>query len=315
MLIHIFFLYIVCFFHTALPMDNIFSQDHHQLINKEKYQGPYKHTLKINIDNNDAGFFSWFKSVIGCLEYFEQHKDIFTNININLNGGPYHDHSRGSNWWEQYFKPITINQTPSTAQTNNSIMTSTITNLEYLKNLGFYACNENFSRERAFYLISKYIKIHTPIQEYIDSIIEHEFKNHFVVGIHYRGTDKMYEAREISYQDIYDTIEEEIHTHSTQPYKIFIATDDQLFLNDIAAKFNSTFALPMHRSTNENPVHLGAQPVSPYQRGLEALLDCVLLSQCNVLIIKTQSNLSSSASDFNPNVPIIMLNNPRPGLR
>ena len=78
---------------------------HHSITQQRR--GPYENILKVNIYNHEAGFFSWFKGVIGCLEYYEQHRDIFTGIEIGFFNA-YQENEYGSNWWSYYFDPIYI---------------------------------------------------------------------------------------------------------------------------------------------------------------------------------------------------------------
>lgn len=288
---------------------DIFDTKLHNVVS-EKPSEAYQHTLRVNFKNHNGGFFSWFKGIIGSLEYFDRNAT-FTDMQIELTGGPYQDQDQNQNWWNNYFEPI-IAKKKSTEKKQLSCVS--VLPSEHLIGLSFAACNKKFSRERAYYLINKYIKLKNFVQEIIDDIIESEFTGYYVIGIHYRGTDKAQEAPHVQYEAIYNQIKR-IIKDINKPCKIFIATDEQTFLDDIRTKFTSVFALDIIRSTNGTPLHLGKQPVSPYQRGLEALLDCVLLSRTNILIIKTQSNLSSSASDFNPTIPLILLNNPFHNLR
>ncbi|MEI6790088.1 MAG: hypothetical protein WCK42_02780, partial [Myxococcaceae bacterium] len=60
------------------------------------------------------------------------------------------------------------------------------------------------------------------------------------------------------------------------------------------------------RSKDGKPLHLGKQQ-GQYESGLDALMDCLVLSKTN-LLIRTSSNLSRWSAYFNPDLPVIELN-------
>lgn len=271
------------------------------------YAATASSVLKFSVFNHDGGFFSWFKGAIGFLNFFEKNKKSgrYEGAEIFFTGGPYFEQERGQNWWEYYFEPISL--LPDGSKTTTTVTMS-------LAKFSIEACKVSFSRQLAHSLISKYIRLKPDIQNEVDAYVQNNFEGYFVIGIHYRGTDKSDETIHISRNRIYSELEA-LLKHAKRECKIFVATDEQDFLEEIERKYDVVIALPMQRSSNGVPLHLGNQLVSPYTRGKEALLDCLLLAKSDIMIVWTQSNLSSAASDFNPNMPVVILNNPRPDLR
>src|SRR5690606_31893810 len=121
------------------------------------------------------------------------------------------------------------------------------------------------------------------------------FSDQFMIGIHYRGTDKITEASYISYDKVLQEIKNQIKNIKVD-FKIFIATDDQNFLDYIKSYFKYKYDivyLNYYRSSNNLPIHINpTKDYSAYKIGEDALMDCILLSKCNILI-RTHSSLSS----------------------
>ncbi len=63
-----------------------------------------------------------------------------------------------------------------------------------------------------------------------------------------------------------------------------------------------------HRSSGTAGVHLSNR--NQYKIGEESILDALLLSKCD-LLVRTSSNLSLWSTYFNPDLPVILLNERR----
>ncbi len=159
------------------------------------------------------------------------------------------------------------------------------------------------SREEAHRLIEKYIVVKKPLQKKIEAFIKNHFQDSFIIGIHYRGTDKISEAPRISYEKVFKEIEKAIKGHDS--YKLFVATDEQAFLDAISVRYKGkVIFIEAIRSTNGKAIHSSQK--NGYQKGEEAVLDCVLLSKTN-LLLRTASCLSACSTFFNPTLPVILL--------
>jgi len=254
----------------------------------------FKNTIFVFTSRNRTpGFFSNFEGVLGFLDFYETHPCAGVSVNFE-NQGYYYDSSHGPNWWEYYFEPINI------VHNNKGFTRYLDWDSMHLLSLKTYTL---MSRWRAHELISRYVKIKPAITTRVQDFTQQNFDGSFIIGIHYRGTDKNLEADRVSYQKVYDEIEK-ITCHIPH-YKIFVATDEQAFLDDIVKKYDTIIYYPVIRSRSECAVHV--MPGNGYIKGEQALIDCLILSRCN-LIIRTESYLSHCAGFFNPFVPIITLN-------
>ncbi len=238
------------------------------------------------------GFFSVFNTVLGALEFYENSDDADGFIVDFEKSGFFYDPNFGENWWEYYFEPIKL----GTPNINEIIFK------EYKKITFSFSAQLKMSRERSYELINNYIKLKPHIQNKLDAFVKEHFEGETVIGLHYRGTDKILEAPKINYELVGKLLSKEIENDNS--IKIFVATDEDSFLQYMYKKFpGRIIALDAIRSKNDIPVHK-IMTESPYQKGEDALLDCLLLSKCSK-IYKTASNLSDVSIKFNPTMPVI----------
>lgn len=257
--------------------------------------GAVKYVLK----DRPAGFFSLFNSVLGALDNYEASRE-FVGFEVNFgNRGYYYDKIRGENWWQYYFEPIKISK--------GNFDNMAVQELPQNQSCRFSIFAQfDMSRKRANELINKYIRTKPHVQKRIDLFVENNFKNYTVIGVHYRGTDKVSEAPVVPYERVYNTIKKDVV--NIKNTKIFIATDDEYFLNFMKIKFGEqVICLDATRSLNGAALHT-SQQYDKYNLGEDAIVDCVLLSKCNKLY-KTASNLSDTSVKFNPDMPFVNLSN------
>jgi hypothetical protein len=255
----------------------------------------------------NPGFFCSYQSVIGFLNYCEQNN--ITGFEVFFEKGLYFDGSIGPNWWEYYFEPIKF------GGHQNYNMIEHMADMQ--KSHWGTETISTMSKNRANELINKYIKLRSNIQSKIDDFSRLHFQEKYIVGIHYRGNDKSSEAPRVAFEVVFEAINNVIRDKSN--YKIFVATDEQLFLDYMIGKFGGLLDYTnSHRSKNNDPIHhIDGRPTDiSYILGEEAVIDCYLLSQSDIMI-RTFSNLSSSAANINPLLPVIDLNKAtyRDGLR
>ncbi len=252
-------------------------------------------SVKIPEDRFLSGFFSMFGVVVGALELYDQGNIASLSLDFGKRGF-YYNPERGDNWWTYYFEPFNLPV--------KSTVLITLPIDQLIRRRLFDVSLES-GPERNFELIQKYIKIKKNILKKVESFQKARFKGRFVVGIHYRATDKFLgEAPEMSRQDFIKRIIEETETFK-DPY-FFVATDDAFFIDEMLKVFpDKVFFLDAERSETDQPIHTGSS--SPDKQGEEALLDCLLLSKTNFLI-RTSSNLSLASTWFNPTLPVVLVN-------
>ena len=240
-----------------------------------------------------SGFFSNFCCVLGFLNAYENKGGMVVDFK---NQGLFYEADLGPNWWTYYFEPINVRGKKKC--TYKKLMPFEI------MSLGIYTYTK-MSRERGHDLIAKYIKVKAEIQDKVECFAAQNFQEDYLIGVHYRGTDKSVEAPRVTYEDLFSAIRKALPP--LLPYKIFVATDETALIDAITREFAEKviYAEALRSSSNE-AVHF-AKGGSPYQKGEEVLIDCLLLSRCN-LLIRTASNVSTCAGFFNPQLPIVNLN-------
>jgi len=243
----------------------------------------------------NPGFFSVFNTVLGALDFYERLEDCEGLVVDFEDGGLFYDEVHGLNWWSYYFEPICLgSQSKAGAEKFPT----------YQKIIFALNAEWNMLRDRGNELIQRYIKLRPHIQKKLDLFTEKYFENNLVIGIHYRGTDKKDEAPTVPYEEVVGRICKDIADQ--EKTKIFVATDDENFLRFMQENFpERVIATDAIRSVNE-AVHLSTSG-DIYQKGEDAILDCLLLSQCSKLY-KMASNLSDTSMKFNPCVPVFHLN-------
>lgn len=255
---------------------------------------PYYVMGSPNFKPYPPGLFCMFSAVLGFLNYYE--KVPCSGIKVDFEEkGIYYDPERGPNWWEYYFEPINFGQV---SKKEIHIQDAQIADF------GYRFLDQ--PRKKGYELIQKYIKVKPHIQYKVEDFVQNEFGSSFIIGIHYRGTDKSTEAPRVPYEKVYEAISE-VMNEIPNDCKIFVATDEQAFLEDICQMYpGMVIFTPSYRSENGKPVHLD-KLLNNYIKGEDAVIDCLLLSRCHFLI-RTVSYLSAVSAFFNPDVPVITLN-------
>lgn len=249
----------------------------------------------------DCGMFRTMASVVGFLHLYEIGRYEGVAVDFETKG-LYYDPEYGENWWSYYFEPLSIGQIipESCVKTVNG---PADTDCAMLTEFGLYKREVNV-------LLSKYVKLKPHIQAKVQEFTSRHFNGFPVIGIHYRGTDKSIEAPRSEFEHIVEyvqgitqaliSMDSDLMADQVQ---IFIATDEDAFLEFMKIQYGARviYLEQVIRSDSMHPVHKLAG--NGYKKGEDALLDCLLLSQCNWLI-KTSSNLSLFSTYFNPDMPV-----------
>lgn len=245
----------------------------------------------------NLGMFAAANQVLGQIYMFDTGQ--LTNVSgltVDFDKyGLYYDPSHGPNWWCYYFEPINLGNRGDT-------LTVYPTEEQYAQ---AWIQRRMLPRSTAAQLVAKHIHVKNHIQRKIDRFVKRHFRNFYMIGIHYRGTDKSKEAPRIAYETVFEQIEKCIPVGKA--FRLYVATDESSFLDEVKIRYgNSVVALDAHRSDGgATGVHF--ENKNNYVLGEEALMDCYLLSRCD-LLIRTSSNLSLWSTYFNPNIPVILLN-------
>lgn len=244
----------------------------------------------------DPGMFSVFNTVIGSLYLYDQGD--YAGLTVDFEErGCYYDSAHGKNWWDYYCEPLCLGDAHHRKMRRYSDDKSV--------EMAMFT-EHQLSRQQVHHLIKKYIKVRGTIVEKVEQFVGENFKDNFIIGVHYRGTDKIIEAHRVNYEAVLESIQKHIKDLPSNEYGIFIATDEQPFLEYMRSKFpGKVMAAEAYRSQEDKPVHYAE--TNRFERGEQALIDALLLSNCH-LLIRTSSNLSLWASYFNPDLPVELLN-------
>jgi hypothetical protein len=150
-------------------------------------------------------------------------------------------------------------------------------------------------------LIRRHIRIKPHIHAKVDRFFADKLEGSYVIGIHYRATDKRYEVAPVPFEVMRAAIVRAMASIHADRLKLFLATDDQRFLDYLRSAFPDRLTYrEIIRSLDDCPLDMMAG--SNYDKGEEALIDCMLLSRCNQLV-RTASNLSLIAAMMAPEMP------------
>ncbi len=250
-------------------------------------------------DGDDAvGLFSELIMVLGALEHYEKWQSCYAGLQVDFAAaGLYYEPASGKNWWQYYFEPVVLGSGYDAVRSVTSV-----TQHDLFEDGGIA-----LSRQRGFELIDRYIRLQPQLRNKIDSYVHAHFQDACVVGVHYRGTDHFGSAPRVSYEQVQAAIAEAIERARPVRHKVFVATDEQAFLDYLLNLYpGEVLYREMFRSIDGRPIDVVNEDGN-HKKGEDAVMDCLLLSRCNHLV-RTASTLSECSTLFNPQLPQVQLN-------
>lgn len=239
-----------------------------------------------------SGLFSEFAAVVGFLDHYDRHQQQYAGVRVEFSDGLYHEPSRGPDWWAYYFEPISIGGGPERRVD------------PHFHDHCAYLVEQSLPRTRGAGLVQQYVAVQPAVREQVDAYIAQHWTAH-VVGVHYRGTDKFEDAPRMTYEHVAECVRTAAQGRADA--RVFVATDEAAFVDYMTREFGDRVRFrQMFRSTDGRPIDV-VNADSNYQKGLDAVLDCLLLSRTHYLI-RTASNLSLCSTLFNPALPGMLLN-------
>ena len=236
---------------------------------------------------------------------------------------PYKD-DPACNGWDLYFEPIhsdivyecrRLKRPPEPKHDRDYCVERWLRHAEYLP-------YRRFIHDR----FTKYITFKPEVLKHIDAFYEEHLKGHFCIGIHVRfatahGAENPYHGL-VTVMDYIEQAKKQFEEHREENPKIFIATDSHFVIEEFKKHFNQsqiTFTDAFRAHYDEDP-HLIYEHQKYYLKhpeefhkrkpgyfgGLMALVDCLLLSKCSIMI-HSLSNVTDFAAWFNPDIESIFL--------
>lgn len=176
----------------------------------------------------------------------------------------------------------------------------------YCKVSGNDKYSENPSFKEANYLFFKYYKFPNNIIDNINKIVNKQFTKN-ILGLHYRGSDKITDYQQnplILSKDEYILIIED-YIKKNDIHEIFFATDSTTiipYITNLQQKYNLNIIIQDCIRFADGQIPFKNTGKNPIELGTECLIDSILLSKCNSLIL-TNSALSAWSKVFNPELP------------
>jgi len=233
-------------------------------------------------------------TVLGALDAYERGA-AGDGLRVDMNRGRYLDRSRGGNWWAYHFAPLRIGR-----QDGPDVSINNHAPLAYAAAV--------YDRRHAHALLARYVTLCDEVRETIEQFRARHFVGRPVVGLHFRGTDKPGELLNVvTYEQAIDRARLELDQLGPEAV-IFVASDEQDFMLQCVQTFSPrcVWADADRSSRGGTPLHYA--PRDPFRHGREALIDCLLLAESNVLV-RTSSNLGAFAGFFSsPDTRVIKLN-------
>ena len=212
----------------------------------------------------------------------------------------YPDSKKGEDYFGSFFR---INTNVSKSNSLGYIKIGSIGELGLNKNY-----DEVLDVKLACHLINKYLVVKDDVKREVDDFCSKHFSKR-VLGLHYRGTDKVSEALAVSYERVERNINFYLEKFP-ETDSVFISSDDENFITyakNWSIKCPIIYRNDSFRSMDNEAIHFSGQNKSDINR--DAIINCLILSRCDALM-KMASILSAWSKLFNPNSPLIMLNEP-----
>jgi nodulation protein Z len=245
-----------------------------------------------------SGLFSEFAAVLGFLDHFDRWRHLYAGVKVDFDDGLYYEPAFGPNWWEYYFEPIDIGG-------GRDAQASVVS--PHYHDLCANRVERGMSRQTGSALIERYVAVKPSIRGITDAYVSEHWTDAFVVGIHYRGTDKAEDAPRVPYQEVEAMVRDRMSHAGPGRCRIFLATDEQAFVDYMRQRFpGQLLCREMFRSVDGRPIDV-VNTDGNHKKGLDAVVDCLLLSRTHSLI-RTASNLSLCSTFFNEQLPDTLLN-------
>ena len=243
-----------------------------------------------------AGLFSIIFQVMGGFTVCERNRH---NLVLEFDESVYNYNAGGEriNWWSRLFEE-------SCYFFNNSDGPKyriTPDEAKALSNIGFRLPRCIGNR------IWRKLKLKREVTGLADSLWSKMSNTDHMIGVHYRGTDKVRgskkEADPVCYYNVVEAVKQNMKGNTN----IFIATDEIDFLDHMGNIFGERVVhTEAKRSYDNRPIHLTRDQGNGGELALDAMLDALLLAKCD-LMIRTSSNLSRASMFMNPRMRTMTL--------
>lgn len=215
----------------------------------------------------------------------------------------FHEPARGDNVWEYYFEPVAGvgHDELMAALERGDVSPDQVHSFTRKQVAGWHQSDPDriatfwardvpddpaawmaAKRELARRFVAEYVRVKPHVLAKVDAFWEEHIRPQYTLGVHIRGTDFAY-AEPTSPEAYFREIERHLDRRRPGDWRIFLATDQNQFLDLFRARYpGRVIAYDCLRSNGRRPPFKFHRE-SPYRRGEDVLIDVLLLSRCSFL--------------------------------
>ena len=223
------------------------------------------------------GTFTEFMGVVAAIAY--SRKNGGRGVRVALDGA----------WWDDYFEQPYSEPAPEVHFNTIYQMVGRYRSFNNYYFDGSFPCptaRPEISDARR--LVREHVRLLPKVEKRLQEYVDHNFKGRHVIGIHYRGTDKIVVSGQRPLQRYLDTALALKRSNSF----LYIATDTSGVIETFEAAFpGRILSIDMRRASNTSKMGIHRSGIGHVD---DAMMDVLRLSRCD-LIIKGRSSLSDTA--------------------
>lgn len=261
-----------------------------------QYDSPYSYDacnhgkpFYFGIGSCKQGTFTEFKSAIAALAYARDHGA----AGVKLKFEP--------DWWQQYFEQ------PYTGSAEEVHLNQYHAWVGRYRTFGVYYFDDVFpcptnkpDLQDARQLVQQHIKMKPQTQRQLDNYVAGHFHGRHVIGVHYRGTDKIIEGGQRPVQAYLQTALSLAHANSW----VYVATDVEGVVDAFERAFPSrVLSVNMRRAAPTATMSIGRSGLGLMH---DSVMDMLRLSKCNILV-KGRSSLSEISMLMSMTLPTVLV--------
>lgn len=267
-------------------------------------QRPNSGTYAVDI-NCSIGLFAQLTWCLFIFQHCERH-GLRPCIRLT---GPNYARQSGDSWLDDFFTQSALAAIDHETGRREGLAVTTISDIGELGLTGYP--RPRLTIADGHRLFNKYLTVRDEIGDYVDAFVANHFATGRTLGLHFRGTDKTDEATPVSQDRCVEAVRRYLD-FSGNVDTLFVSSDE-LSLVDLVATRIKTVRVISHqdsiRSRDGRAIHRQAGTGDNYAKGFEAVVNCLLLARCD-LLMRTASFLSAWCSIMRPTLPVILLNRP-----
>jgi hypothetical protein len=177
--------------------------------------------LIVQIEHPTLGMFAHLR---WCLDFMCLCEEHGLEPYFILASPQYRDPQRGPNWFDYFFVHAHLSEEDRKV-VGERIARGQVRRIRWSDDILYRAYDDELTLQDAHCLLQKYIRIQPWVQEKVDRFARRELDGRHVLGVHYRGTDRGFEAPKASYDSMADLVRRYLE-HVPATDAVFVATDE-----------------------------------------------------------------------------------------